>query len=115
MMKKLFLISLTSLILTVSCRTHIYTVKLDPQLYTFPTSYGQKLMGLIYYEKSNYFFTFDSEEKLDIGVAKNIKLLGGNKVITLNFINSSGSVVNQINNRTKSLLVKGFVVNDVSY
>jgi len=111
---KFLILLISSLFLIASCRTQIYTIKLDPQLYTMPFSYNQKPVGLIYYKKSNMIISFNSEEALKTEVKNNVKSLGGNRIIPLNLVNSSGSIVNQIRNKTHNLFIKGFIVNDIS-
>ena len=108
------LLCLLSLIQLVACRTHVYSVKLDPQLYTLPLSYGQKSVGLIYYRRSNPLFSFDSEKPLNIYIPGEVRKLGGNRIIPLAMIKRARTISERLKGRSNELLVKGFVVNDLS-
>jgi hypothetical protein len=110
-MKKLFLFLLSSIFL--SCATNHFTVKLDDQLYMLPNSHGQKLVGLLYHEKKSPFFSFDTEIEMK-EIKKSMLLLSGNRLVPTSVMNLSGSVSSRVNEKSKKILFKGFIVNDIS-
>lgn len=112
-MKFLKLTLLLSGFLFISCKTHIYKIKLDPQLYTMPSAYGQKLVGLIHYKKWNPIISFTTKDKLT-EIKEEVTLLGGNRILPIYLTNKQSSISDQVNEKSKKLLIKGFVVNDIT-